>query len=112
MNVDLSVLRDFRFTEKVRMHVRGESFNAFNHTNLAIPGRTLNGPGFGLISECARDSSGRTRRSNGKRAGPKIKIAESGVVTRDDLARFRDLRCRVGGEKETCCSFPAGVLIN
>ena len=44
------MLREFRFTERIRMQLRGEFFDALNHTNFALPGHTLNGPGFGLIS--------------------------------------------------------------
>jgi hypothetical protein len=50
VNLDLSVLREFRFTERIRMQVRGEFFDALNHTNFGLPGHSFNGPGFGLIS--------------------------------------------------------------
>jgi hypothetical protein len=50
VNVDFSVLRNFSVTERVRLQFRGEFFNALNHTNLAVPGRTFGSPDFGVIS--------------------------------------------------------------
>ena len=50
MNFDVSLLREFRFTERVRAELRGEFFNALNHTNFNIPGRVFGGAGFGVIS--------------------------------------------------------------
>jgi hypothetical protein len=50
INFDLSVLRDFRINERVAFQIRGESFNTFNHTNFSLPGRVLNGAGFGIVS--------------------------------------------------------------
>ena len=50
VNFDISVLRDFRITERVRFELRGEFFNALNHTNFNLPGRVLGGAGFGVIS--------------------------------------------------------------
>ena len=59
VSFDFSVLRDFRITERFRLQIRGESFNAFNHTNLGVPGATLNGSGFGVISSDAGSSPAR-----------------------------------------------------
>ena len=53
MNVDLSVMRNFRFRESYNLQVRGESFNVLNHTNFSAPGGTLGGSGFGTISAAA-----------------------------------------------------------
>jgi hypothetical protein len=50
VNLDFSLQRQFKFTEHVRLHLRGEAVNAFNHTNFGLPGHTLNGAGFGVIS--------------------------------------------------------------
>jgi hypothetical protein len=47
---DFSLLREFRFTERIRLQLRGEFFNALNHTNLGLPGHTFGAAGFGLIS--------------------------------------------------------------
>jgi hypothetical protein len=50
VNVDLSVLRNFRITEKIHAELRGEFFNALNHTNLGLPGTTFGSSSFGVIS--------------------------------------------------------------
>jgi hypothetical protein len=50
VNFDFSLMRDFHFTERVKLQFRGEFFNAFNHTNLNLPAHTFGAAGFGLIS--------------------------------------------------------------
>jgi hypothetical protein len=50
VNLDFSLQRQFKFTEHMRLQLRGEFVNALNHTNLGLPGRVLNGSGFGVIS--------------------------------------------------------------
>jgi hypothetical protein len=50
VNVDLSVLRNIRVTEKVHAELRGEFFNSLNHTNLGLPGQTFGTSAFGVIS--------------------------------------------------------------
>ena len=50
VNFDFSLLRDFAFTERIRLQFRGDFFNAFNHTNLGLPGLSFGGGGFGVIS--------------------------------------------------------------
>jgi hypothetical protein len=50
INLDFSVLRNFRITERVHLEFRGEFFNALNHTNLANPGAVFGSPTFGVIS--------------------------------------------------------------
>ena len=50
INVDASVIRNFRITEKVHAELRGEFFNALNHTNLGLPGPTFGSAAFGAIS--------------------------------------------------------------
>jgi hypothetical protein len=47
-NVDVSLIKDTRLSEGLRMQIRGELFNVFNTTNLALPLRTLTDPYFGL----------------------------------------------------------------
>ena len=49
-DMDISLQREFRFTERMRLQLRGEFVNALNHTNFGLPGHTLNGAGFGVIS--------------------------------------------------------------
>jgi hypothetical protein len=45
--------RDFSVTERAKLQVRGEFFNALNHTNLGTPNRFVNTPQFGTITEAA-----------------------------------------------------------
>ena len=40
-------------TERAAFLIRGEFFNALNHTNLGIPNRSVNTPQFGTITEAA-----------------------------------------------------------
>ena len=53
---DLSLFKDFRFTERWRVQFRAEFFNAFNHPNFAnpsafiVPGGAAANPGFGKVS--------------------------------------------------------------
>jgi hypothetical protein len=48
-NLDLAVLRDFNFTERVRLQFRFEAFNLTNHTNFRDPTTTFATPSFGVI---------------------------------------------------------------
>jgi hypothetical protein len=48
VNLDLNVAKTFSITERISTQLRGEFFNALNHTNLGIPGVTT-GAGFGQI---------------------------------------------------------------
>jgi hypothetical protein len=50
VDLDVSLARTFRITEKVRTEIRGEFFNALNHTNLGLPGQTFGASNFGVIS--------------------------------------------------------------
>jgi len=49
VNADFSLLRNFAITEHTRLQLRGEFFNAANHTNLNPP-RVAFGSTFGVIS--------------------------------------------------------------
>lgn len=49
-NMDFSLMRNFRLAERFNLQVRGESFNALNHTNFSVPGNSLGAAGFGVIS--------------------------------------------------------------
>jgi len=51
--LDLAVVRDFGITESMKFQLRGEFFNALNHTNLGMPNRFVNTPQFGTITEAA-----------------------------------------------------------
>lgn len=49
-NMDFSVMRNFRFAERMQLQFRGEFFNALNHTNFSPPAGALGAAGFGTIS--------------------------------------------------------------
>jgi hypothetical protein len=49
MNLDLSLVRDFRFAERFRLQARSEAFNLFNHPNLGLPGTGIGAAGVGII---------------------------------------------------------------
>ena len=49
--MDLGIVREFAFAEKARFEMRGEFFNALNHTNLGTPNRFVNTANFGSITE-------------------------------------------------------------
>jgi hypothetical protein len=54
-NWDLSVLRNFKFTERVNLQFRAELFNAFNRVNFQPPGGTTFGVNtFGVINAADR----------------------------------------------------------
>jgi hypothetical protein len=50
-NVDISVIKETRLGEKLKIQARFEMFNAFNTTNLALPERVLTDPFFGLSTK-------------------------------------------------------------
>ena len=50
VNFDFSLTRAFRIAERVNAELRGEFFNAFNHTNLGLPGTIFGASNFGIIS--------------------------------------------------------------
>jgi hypothetical protein len=51
--LDLAIQREFGLTETIKLQIRGEAFNALNHTNLGIPNRFVNTPQFGTITEAS-----------------------------------------------------------
>ncbi|HSB14908.1 MAG TPA: carboxypeptidase regulatory-like domain-containing protein [Bryobacteraceae bacterium] len=48
-SVDLTVAKEFEVTERYRVDLRGEFYNAFNHANFDLPGHTLGAADFGTI---------------------------------------------------------------
>jgi hypothetical protein len=50
-NLDLSIMKGWRLRgEGRKVQFRGEFFNAANHPDFGLPGRTFAGPGFGIVS--------------------------------------------------------------
>ncbi|MBL8294984.1 MAG: TonB-dependent receptor [Bryobacterales bacterium] len=52
-NLDLSLTRLFRLSERFNLQFRVEAFNAANHTNFGLPVADLNSPNFGRILSAA-----------------------------------------------------------
>jgi hypothetical protein len=50
VNLDLSLIKNFAFTEKINFQFRFESFNIANTTNFEEPGAALGSPNFGVIN--------------------------------------------------------------
>ena len=46
---DLAVMKDFPFTEQLRLQLRGEAFNAFNQVNFGNPVTNVSSSAFGRI---------------------------------------------------------------
>ncbi len=53
INLDLSLFKDFAFTERARLQTRLEAFNALNHANFGFPGSGVGTPQFGVIGSAA-----------------------------------------------------------
>jgi hypothetical protein len=53
-NWDMSLFKNFEFREGMRLQMRLESFNAFNHTQWGGPDHFITDPQFGQITG-ARD---------------------------------------------------------
>ena len=48
---DVALVRTFAFTERLHTELRGEAFNALNHSNWGTPNRFVNTPQLGTITE-------------------------------------------------------------
>ncbi|MEO8656954.1 MAG: carboxypeptidase regulatory-like domain-containing protein [Bryobacteraceae bacterium] len=48
-NVDLSLLKVFRLTERLRLQFRAECFNIANHANFGLPENDIASPNFGRV---------------------------------------------------------------
>jgi hypothetical protein len=62
-NWDIAFAKTFKFTERVGLQIRVETFNSFNHTQFGVdPGSALaasSGPGTGAVSDNLQDATGR-----------------------------------------------------
>jgi hypothetical protein len=52
-NVDLSLFKDFRVTERVKLQLRGEAFNLTNTPTFEVPVRDVNSRTFGVVTATA-----------------------------------------------------------
>jgi hypothetical protein len=57
INQDLALYKSFAITERLRWQLRGEAYNLFNHTNLALPNTNVNGSNAGVITATAFGST-------------------------------------------------------
>jgi hypothetical protein len=48
-NVDLSLLKAFRLTERTGLQFRAEAFNIANHPNFGLPENDIASPNFGRV---------------------------------------------------------------
>ena len=51
--INLALMKNFQIAERLRVQLRGEFFNAFNHANFGNPASTFGAPGFGSITAAA-----------------------------------------------------------
>jgi hypothetical protein len=49
-NTDLSLFKQFKFSERYSMQFRAEFFNAFNHPNFSNPNSSINSSNFGKVT--------------------------------------------------------------
>jgi hypothetical protein len=49
-STNLSLQRDFRFTENAKLQIRAEAFNVFNRANFQAPGTAFGAANFGVIT--------------------------------------------------------------
>jgi hypothetical protein len=49
-NVDLSIAKNFRFTERLNLQLRGDAFNSLNHTNLGGLVTNITSSAFGHLT--------------------------------------------------------------
>jgi hypothetical protein len=52
-NLDFSAIKNFYFTESLRLQLRGEAFNLSNTPIFGLPNTTVGNPGFGVIGSQA-----------------------------------------------------------
>jgi hypothetical protein len=57
VNQDATLSKNFKITERLTWQLRGEAYNVFNHTNLALPNNNVNGNNAGQITAIAFGST-------------------------------------------------------
>jgi hypothetical protein len=50
VNLNASLIRNFRLAETKTLQFRGELLNAPNHPNFGVPSQVFEGPGFGIVT--------------------------------------------------------------
>jgi hypothetical protein len=64
VDVDLSLMKDFRVTERFTLQFRGTATNVFNHPNFGTPGNDISSPGtYGVVTSTTFDLYGQQSRS-------------------------------------------------
>lgn len=53
VNFDLNLMKNFAITERWKLELRGEAYNAFNNTNWGLPAASVGVPAFGTIRSAA-----------------------------------------------------------
>jgi hypothetical protein len=56
-NLDVSLSKNFRPTEKSRLQLRLDAFNAFNHPRFGAPDTNPNDAGFGRVNPSQNNQS-------------------------------------------------------
>lgn len=51
--INSSLIREIPVRERVRLQLRGEAFNLFNHANFGLPGQTFGNADFGVINSAS-----------------------------------------------------------
>ena len=51
--VNASILRDFPIRDRLKLQLRAEAFNLFNHANFGLPGQVLGNADFGIVNSAA-----------------------------------------------------------
>ena len=54
-SVDLSLIKNFRLTEKAQVQFRAESFNVFNHPNFQVPVFQLDASNVGRVTQTSTE---------------------------------------------------------
>jgi hypothetical protein len=51
-NINVAVLKDIKFTERMSLQLRGEAYNLFNHANLYVEGANADTGSASYITAC------------------------------------------------------------
>ncbi|MDQ2774555.1 MAG: hypothetical protein M3Y57_06475, partial [Acidobacteriota bacterium] len=62
VNLDASIMKQFRITERIKFMLRLDATNALNHTNLGLPDASVTDSNVGQITSIAYQSNGGSMR--------------------------------------------------